>query len=455
MDLTPSKIFDEYQKNNIDKLTASDFLISIIENSDNNKDRVACIENLEKIGIKSISSFKLLESLLISDSNEEVRVAAAKNLSSNFTAKGEALEPMKWVILHETSPVCLKVIYEALITIISNLVKSNDNFAKIILLEEVKQIKKKDYRIGIEILSESNPLNSFEKEELADILINFYTISLLEKTYWRLKYKLEKCKIVELDFIFKGLTNMPEAIKNLKLLRKLIFRYNQIISIPDWINQLSSLEILNLNVNNINKLPESIGFLSSLKELLLWKNELTSLPGSITSLSSLEVFNLRINHLNSLPESIGNLISLKELNLHDNKLIKLPKSIGDLVSLEILNLSWNELEDVPDSIGSLTSLKILDMGKNELINLPSSIGSLSSLEILDLSGNNIEHIPETIGHLSSLQILDLSRNKLKILPESITQISTLKEIYLSNNDLSDSAISILKRVELKGTKVFY
>jgi len=59
MDLTPSKIFDEYQKNNIDKLTASDFLISIIENSDNNKDRVACIENLEKIGIKNISFFKL------------------------------------------------------------------------------------------------------------------------------------------------------------------------------------------------------------------------------------------------------------------------------------------------------------------------------------------------------------------------------------------------------------
>lgn len=455
MDLTPSKIFDEYKKNNIDKLTASDFLISIIENSDNNKDRVACIENLEKIGIKNIKSFKLLESLLISDSNEEVRVAAAKNLSSNFIDKGEALEPMKWVILHENSPVCLKVIYEALITMISNLVKSNDNLAKIILLEEVKHIKKKDFRIGIEIISESKDLITFEKEELAGILINFYTISLLEKTYWRLKYQIENCKIVELDFIFKGLTTIPEAIKNLKDLRKLIFRYNQLLSIPDWIDRVSSLEILNLNVNNISALPESIGSLRALKELLLWKNELTTLPDAFTSLSSLEVLNLRINHLKSLPEAIGTLISLKELNLHDNKIIKIPNSIGQLVSLEILNLSWNELQDLPYSIGSLDSLKILDLGKNELIRIPSSIGSLSSLEILDLSGNNLEHLPETICNLSSLQILDLSRNKLKNLPESITQISSLKEIYLSNNDLSDSAISILKRVESNGTKMFY
>lgn len=456
MDLTPGKIFEEYQKNNLDKHSAADLLISIIDNSDNDEIRVACLDELEKIGVKNIKTFKLLESLLISDSSENVRVTAAKFIRNNFINK--ALEPMKWALQHEESPVCLRTIYKTLIIIITDLERSNDSIAKLILLDEVKKIKNNEFKIGFEILCETRKFDSFTKKELIDILVNYFTISFLEKTYWRLKFKIENCKVVELDFIFKGLTKLPDAIRYLSSLKKLILRYNQIFNLPDWISCLSSLEILNLNINNINKLPESIGSLTSLKELLLWKNELIKLPDSITSLSSLESLNLRLNQLISIPELIGNLSSLKELNLHDNKLTTIPQSIGHFTLLEKLNLSWNELTDLPDSIGSLSSLKNLDLGRNNLTKIPSSIGSLSSLEILNLSENNLKNIPDTIGSLSSLQILDLSRNELTTLPESIDSISSLKEIYLGDNklfNLSKSMKLSLKKLENNGVKIYY
>jgi len=348
MDLIPGKIFEEYQKNNLDKQSAVDLLISLIDNSDNDNIRVACIEDIEKIGVKSLKIYKLLENLLISDSRELVRIAAAKLLGKSFVENYKALKPMKWAIQHDDSPTCLKTVYDALITIITNISsQSEDKLSKVILLDEIKKIRKKDFKIGFEILCETRKLESFTKKELADILFNYFTISLLEKTYWRLKYKIEKCKVTELDFIFKGLTGIPDAIRCLSSLKILIFRYNQIMNIPDWIDSLSSLEIMNLNVNNITNLPESIGALSSLKELSLWKNELKNLPEAITSLSSLESLNLRLNQLESLPELIGNLYPLKELDLHDNKLIRIPQSIGHLNLLEKLNLSWPKFNRKP------------------------------------------------------------------------------------------------------------
>ena len=128
------------------------------------------------------------------------------------------------------------------------------------------------------------------------------------------KYDITTEKIIELDFIFKGLTKLPEAIKHLTNLKKLTLRYNQITELPDWIESLLALESLNLNINNINKLPATIGSLLNLKELLLWKNELQDLPNSICFLQSLEHLNLRLNQLKLLPHDLGNLIIIDHLN---------------------------------------------------------------------------------------------------------------------------------------------
>ena len=258
------------------------------------------------IGGKSDSMISFFENLLISDTDEKIRNEAALILCYDY--KEKAMNPMRWALHHEESPLCLQTIFNSLISIVKDLEKTNEPIAKLIMVHEIKQIDDKDFRIGFEALKSTKEVKDFNLMELADILINYFALIYLKKIYWRLKYTIDKCKIIELDFIFKGLTKLPNAIKHLMSLKKLTLRYNQLIEMPIWIGSLHALESLNLNVNNINELPTTIGSLSHLKELLLWKNELQDLPNSICLLQSLKYLNLRLNQLKLLPYDLGNLI---------------------------------------------------------------------------------------------------------------------------------------------------
>lgn len=452
MEFSPEKIHRQYQQNKLDKHSASKLLFSLIENSESDKVRVDCITKLGDLGIEGNKFFKFLEDLLISDSNEKVRNSAAIILRNQYNDK--ILDLMKWALIHEESSLCLTTIHSALINIIKSLIKNNDSNSKSIILSEVKKIQRNEFKLGFEILCETTLLEEFPEKELADILINFFTLELLEKSYWRLKYEIRDCKIIELDFIFKGLTNLPEAIRYLTSLESLILRYNQLITLPNWIGKLKSLKFLNLNVNNLNSLPKSLESLSFLKGLFLWKNELRSLPSEIGNLSNLELLNLRLNCLEKLPDTIGNLRSLKELNLHDNQLTHLPNSVTQLKKLEELNLSWNFLKTIPVSIGSLTSLKMLDIEKNELIKIPVAICALTCLEMLNLSDNKLKVIPDFFENLKSLKILNLSKNELCSIPKSINLLPSLKELHINDNNLEDYP-NWLKNLEDKGIKIYY
>jgi Leucine-rich repeat (LRR) protein len=455
---TPLKILEDLNKKILDKQSAVQNLIALVENSPKISHRLESLQILRKISINlgklegnRESFMNFLENLLISDTDEQIRNEAALILC--YIYKEDALDPMRWALDHEDSPLCLHTIYNSLIRIIDSLTMRKEPYTKLILIHEVNKIKDKDFRIGFEIIKSSSAPHDFTVKELADIVKNYYSIMYLKKTYWRLKYKVEKCKIIELDFIFKGLTKIPEALKQLTNLKKLTLRYNQITEIPDWIESLHSLEYLNLNVNNINNLPMSIGSLDNLEELLLWKNELQKLPNSICSLRSLRYLNLRLNYLKILPADIGKLINLIDLNLHDNKLTKIPDSISSLNSLETLNLSWNLLSNLTPSVTKLYSLKSLDLERNELIKIPKSIGYLVSLEFLNLGDNKLESLPESIGNLKNLKILNLSRNQLSAFPVSIFNLSNLEELYLSENNFNIETKDV-KELEIMGIKVF-
>lgn len=445
-------IYRKYKKNAIDKKAVTDQIVSIIDHIQNHKERYEAVKTLGKLDLKDKELFPLLESLLLSDSNEKIRIAAAKIIRNDFL--NLAYKPMKWALSHESSPHCLKIIHETLIKVLKNGTFETDLDFREFLIEEINNIENKEIRVGFKILQEKNTLDSLTHNFLIKILINYYTLVYLERAYWRVKYTLENFEIVKLDFIFKGLTIFPSALRYLTSLKSLIFRYNQISSIPEWIGELGSLEVLNFNVNELQKLPKSIGKLKSLKELYLWKNNIEKIPNSIGSLQELEVLNLRLNYITHLPSSIGDINSLRELNLHDNKLNYLPESIGKLDSLEKLNLSWNYLQDLPKTIGNLHSLKSLDLGRNELEKLPETIGKLKKLKSLNLSENNLNILPESIKDLTNLRDLNLARNNLSSLPVDIISMPNLEELYVGENSL-DSFSSKIKNLELSGVKVFF
>ncbi|TFG00713.1 MAG: hypothetical protein EU541_01525 [Promethearchaeota archaeon] len=452
MKITPKQIRNQFVDNKIQKSLAIDNLISIIEKSEFQKERVEAMKILEELDFKSLEIYNLFENLLISENNDTVRRYAAEIIGENFLIMG--LKPMIWSLNHESTKQCLDIIYSNIIRAVRLLKKDKSNSSRNILQDLISKINKKEFKIPLDTILMKKGLENLSNPLLSTILINFYTAIYLEKVFWRIKYEIDNLQIIKLNFMFKGLTSIPEPLKNLKSLKKLIFRYNQIVSLPEWIGTFKKLKILNLNINELYSLPESVGKLRSLKELYLWKNDLETLPKSIGSLKSLKILNIRLNYLTSLPGTIGKLKNLENLNLHDNKLVFLPPSIGSLKSLTNLNLSWNKIENLPDSIGNLTFVKKLDLGKNRLESLPDIIGELISLETLNLSENKLSNLPENITKLKNLKSLNLFRNKITELPKNMVNLTNLKEIYLGGNDLNPDSDEI-KQLKSNGVNIYF
>jgi len=133
--------------------------------------------------------------------------------------------------------------------------------------------------------------------------------------------------------------------------------HQKLKEIPDCVQRLDHLEILDMVGNVIEGLPDWIGKLTSLKKIIAVANKIKTVPESIGQLTSLQFLDLSISEIEELPNSIGNLKSLKELLLYSNKIKELPDTIGNLSNLEQISLNENPLISLPKSIENLKKLR--------------------------------------------------------------------------------------------------
>ncbi|BAT54696.1 leucine-rich repeat-containing protein [Nostoc sp. NIES-3756] len=194
-----------------------------------------------------------------------------------------------------------------------------------------------------------------------------------------------------LNLFSNQFNSIPSWINQLSSLEVLGIGNNYIRDLPDSIECCTSLQQLNLGDeaggNPLVEIPAPIRGLKSLKSLLAYYCELELLPDWLNELTLLEYIDLRNNHLSDLPESLGKITGLKELNLRANPLQKVPICIRNLKLLETLGMENCELESLPEWINELPSLENLYLANNNLSNLPSSLGKLPLLEQLELEGN--------------------------------------------------------------------
>ncbi|KAK7080782.1 E3 ubiquitin-protein ligase lrsam1 [Halocaridina rubra] len=121
--------------------------------------------------------------------------------------------------------------------------------------------------------------------------------------------------------------------------------------------------------------------------LLLRNNWISSLEkgGKLQDLSSLEILDLTCNKISHLPDSIGKLQMLRVLKLGSNKLKTLPSAIVDLKNVQELYLSSNKFSKVPLCVCALPKLRVLTLTGNNITVLPKDFcalqRSLCSLEI--------------------------------------------------------------------------
>ncbi|XP_010262997.1 PREDICTED: receptor protein kinase TMK1-like [Nelumbo nucifera] len=214
--------------------------------------------------------------------------------------------------------------------------------------------------------------------------------------------------------------------------------------LPQNFNELKMLSNLGLQRNFFNgKLPTFSG-LSELQYAYLGNNQFDTIPSDfVNGLSSLQVLSLDNNPLNastgwSIPTELQNSVQLTNLSLMGCNLVgPLPDFLGQMPSLTVLKLSYNNLTGKIPASFNQSQLQILwlnNQSGDKMTGPIDVIGNIPSLTQIWLHGNKFTGtIPESIGQLVSLTDLDLNGNQLVgLIPQSMASLQ-LRRLDLSNN----------------------
>ena len=274
-----------------------------------------------------------------------------------------------------------------------------------------------------------------------------------------------------LNLSLTNLTSLPPEIENLKNLDSLNL-HNNSFSVEEMSKikkLLPNCNIIFAHLGNVEKLLLPLEELASLESLDLSFSNLTSLPPDIWNLVNVKSLNLFQNKLTSLPPEIANLASLESLDLGNNKLTILPPEIGQMVNLEELDLHSNKLTSLPPEIANLKNLKTLDLGYNEfskkeilktnnlLPNCNINFGMLGYLfamsaeqrlykETFSLKNQKLKKLPSEIGQMVNLKELNLSNNLLESLPAKMANLKYLEILNLENNNFSKKEQQKIKKL---------
>lgn len=317
MNLNSHQIMELYTQSHLDKSKAIQYLIFILDNSDNENERYHSLKFIDSFNLRSFEYYKLLERLSISDCNDNIRSFATFLIGQKFI--NYALEPMKWAIKNEKS-------YPAIVSVIDVLEKMSSNDAKELLLKKLNLIveeHKEDYlsryRSIIKGFFNKNNLTDLFYDQLSTILKNYLTILNISKSYPNFSYDIDKEKMTVSELDLSDLELEPKGLP------------------IGWKNNIKNI----LDIQGLENLKH-------LKKLNLSNNQIEHLKG-LEKLQSLEYLNLSNNELTDINELtvLDELSKLRLLDLHGNQIVNAISNENVRSSLKIiLKTTLEELEEL-------------------------------------------------------------------------------------------------------------
>ncbi|NXX85248.1 LRC18 protein, partial [Urocolius indicus] len=167
---------------------------------------------------------------------------------------------------------------------------------------------------------------------------------------------------LRLDLSKMGITTFPTCILKLADVDELDLSRNMLKKIPSSIKKFQKLRWLDLHSNQLQELPAAIGTLQKLSYLNICNNKLTTkgLPEELNLLKNLCILNLGLNCLDSIPTTLGALKELQEVSVFDNALTNIPNSVKKLPKLKKLNAQRNPLPDSTKPEEDVDSIKRME-----------------------------------------------------------------------------------------------
>lgn len=275
-----------------------------------------------------------------------------------------------------------------------------------------------------------------------------------------LKYFKNYLVSLDIDFLSSIMPGpFPEDIlQGFSKLKELRVRGGNFNSIPSkTFDGVTEMDKLDLSGNRFEQVPEAINSLNKLTMLDLCENRLSGLQENafedFLELRELELCKNKINSGNKIDvHSFKGVEQLQKLDLHGNELDSIPSHSFSLIrNLKHLILYDNKIITIAaHAVDSLTKLKTLDLHKNDITSVEkgawtSSTSQSLALTSLDLSQNVLTFTADMFDGLSNLQTLNLSRTGLNAIPlKELEPLHSLKSLNLSMNDIRNITKSSFK-----------
>ncbi|WMV11700.1 hypothetical protein MTR67_005085 [Solanum verrucosum] len=207
---------------------------------------------------------------------------------------------------------------------------------------------------------------------------------------------------------------IPGEISYLKSLQTLILDDNKFTGqVPEGVGLLHSLSVLSFKNNSFSgSLPNSLSSLQTLRILSISGNNFSGVVPNLHNLSNLQVLDLESNNLGpNFPNIPTKLVSLV---LRKNKFsLGVPKELSSCYQLKKLDISSNELVGpFSPTVLSLPSLSYLDISGNKLTGkLLKNVTCSQDLSFVNLSSNYLTgELPDCLKPSSSSKIVLFSGN---------------------------------------------
>lgn len=248
--------------------------------------------------------------------------------------------------------------------------------------------------------------------------------------------------LINIDCIDKNLNSLPKTIPINTT--QLLLNRNNIHALDSFPESLIYLHMLDLTKNNISHIARQFSsYIPNIYSLNISDNYLNSitLENIFLNLSSLTILNISQNRLNKLsPYLFQGLQKLKILDISYNNIEKIEDYTFHLMeSLHYLDLSGNKIKILKHQwFQNLNMLSSLILRENQLQNISNLVFSmLHQLTYLDLSKNNIKSVGLlSFKGLSNLKYLNFSSNNISFLQEGILRSAeALEMVDFSYNPL--------------------
>lgn len=357
----------------------------------------------------------------------------------------------------------------------------------------LEQIKIRDWDIN------KLPASLFMADSVKSLTIDCMSLTELADQF----DQLQTLEILELK-VSDDATEFPKSIYKLKNLKELRINCGFVL-LPEGIDALESLEVLEIDAYKLKELPKSFANLKNVKEINLKHvdydifssiatfehletltidyhsfpfefekslsrlcnlrtfkikankpitDDLYKLPAGIEMIELINNGNPSKDHMLSLDKIINHFTGLKRLDVRDYNLSSVSEAILPNYNLKELNFDNVKITQLPDSFSNLKSLTNFRMFDNYLQSLNPSIYECSELEYLRLSKSNISVIPSGISKLQKLKSLGLEGAKVSSFPEDIFEMKNLEKIAIADCPIySDKNWKALIKRKIKGVRV--